>query len=149
MIVDEAAFVPESVWRDALYTLFDMRSAGSQARLTCSPWGPPTHFFRANFERGSDGDPGYASYQWSMKDNPTLSDDFIERQRERIAPSEAAAEIDGIWTDAQGAYLARRAPTCRARSLKRTPAPSRRRPLAPPRAGDGHGRGPTGVSTGT
>ena len=41
------------------------------------------------------------------EDNPTLSDDFIERQHERIAPSEAAAEIDGIWTDAQGAYLPR------------------------------------------
>jgi hypothetical protein len=104
-IVDEAAFVPSGVWRDLYYTLFDLRSAGSQAMLTCSPWGGPDHFFRASYERGVAGEPGYASFQWRMQDNPTLDANFIKRERERIAPSEAAAEIDGLWSSAVGALF--------------------------------------------
>lgn len=105
VIVDEAAFVPGQVWRDLFYTLFDLRSQGSQAYLVCSPWGPPEHFFRQSFERGMQGDPDYQSFRWSMLDNPTLSKDFIARERERIAPSEAAAEIDGEWSSAIGSLF--------------------------------------------
>jgi hypothetical protein len=104
VIVDEAAFVPSSIWRALFYTLFDERGSGSQAYLLCSPWGK--NFFRDAFERGMAGDEDYAAFQWSMRENPTISAAFIERERERIAPSEAAAEIDGHWLDAQGNLFA-------------------------------------------
>lgn len=107
VIVDEAAFVDSTVWRALFYTLFDLRAEGSQALLVCSPWGRPEHFFRQAFDRGIDGDPDYVAFQWSMRDNPTISPAFIERERERIAPSEAAAEIDGVWSDAAGALFSR------------------------------------------
>jgi hypothetical protein len=106
-IVDEAAFVPGSVWRDLYYTLFDLRGEGSQALLTCSPWGNSEHFFRASFERGLDGDEDYRSFQWSMHDNPTIDKAFIERERQSIAAREAASEIDGLWSDAIGSLFSR------------------------------------------
>src|ERR1017187_9033646 len=67
-IVDEAAFVPSSVWRDLYYTLFDLRKEGSQALWICSPWGSREHWFRSSYERGVAGEEGYASFTWRMLD---------------------------------------------------------------------------------
>lgn len=106
-VCDEAAFLPSNVWRDLRYTLFDHRAEGSQAFLICSPWGPPEHFFRASFDRGRKGDPDYASFQWPMAANPNLDPAMIAKERENTAPSEAAAEIDGEWSDAIGSLFPR------------------------------------------
>jgi len=105
IVFEEAAYMPESVWRDARYALLDMRSEGSQALLISSPWGGPQHFFRLAWQRGIDGDQDFASFQWPMSLNPTLSAAFRERERERTAPGEAMAEIDGQWPDNHGSFF--------------------------------------------
>jgi hypothetical protein len=105
--VEEAGFTPPHVWRDARYVLLDHIEEGVQAWLIGSPWGGPDHFFRDSFERGMDGDQDFASFQWRTSMNPRLSKGWIERERERLAPSEAAAELDGEWSNAVGSLFPR------------------------------------------
>lgn len=105
--VDEAGFQPEALWRDLRYVMLDHHEEGAQTWMVGSPWGPEGHFFRRSVQLGADGDPDYASFQWATTLNPRVPRAWVERERERLAPSEAAAELDGEWSDAAGSLFSR------------------------------------------
>jgi hypothetical protein len=105
--VDEAGFQPERLWRDLRYVMLDHRDDGAQVWMIGTPWGSGDHFFRASWLLGESGDPDYVSFRWPTSLNPRVPADWIGRERDRIAPSEAAAELDGEWSDAAGSLFSR------------------------------------------
>lgn len=107
VILEEAGFHPASVLRDLRYTLLDRHAEGAQLWMIGSPWGGLDHPFRSSYERGVDGDPDYDSFRFRTADNPRLPAGWIERERERLAPSEVAAELDGEWSEAVGSLFPR------------------------------------------
>lgn len=107
VVVEESGFQSAEVIRDVRYALLDNFAAGAQLWQVGSPWGGTDHPFRSSYERGLTGDPDYESVRFRTTDNPRLPKDFIERERARLAPSEAAAELDGIWSSAVGALFDR------------------------------------------
>lgn len=106
LIIDEAGFVANELWRAAHYTALDERPH-SRILLLGTPWGSARMFFREHFDRGQDGDPDTASFRWDHSVNPTLDHAYLERQRDRVSPAEYAAEVLGEWSDATGALFPR------------------------------------------
>ncbi len=107
VVVDEAGFVPEELWRAAHYTALDERRNGARIVLCGTPWGGPELFFRRAYSAGRDGDPDHAAFHWSFQVNPLLDQAYLERQRDRVAPAEYAAEVLGEWSDAIGSLFPR------------------------------------------
>lgn len=105
LVIDEAGFVPEELWRAAHYVALDERRNGSRILLTGTPWGGRDAFFRVAFDRGLRGDPEYASHHWTHRANPLLDHAYLERQRDRVSPPEFHAEVLGEWSDAVGALF--------------------------------------------
>jgi hypothetical protein len=104
-ILDEAAFLSPDIWRDLRYALLDMRPEGSQALMICTPWGPPEHFFRETYFAGVEGDPDVCSAKWPTVLNTLISAEEIAKERARLAPAEAAAELDAEWQDSVGSLF--------------------------------------------
>lgn len=107
LVVDEAGFVPNELWRAAHYVSLDERRNGGRVLLTGTPWGSPEMFFRELYESGLRGDPDVESHHWTHRANPLLDHAYLERQRSRVSPQEYAAEILGEWSDAAGALFPR------------------------------------------
>jgi Terminase large subunit, T4likevirus-type, N-terminal len=107
LVIDEAGFVPEELWRAARYVALDERGNGARIVLTGTPWGGPELFFRRAFDAGNDGDPEHASFHWTYEANPLLDHAYLERERERTAPAEYAAEVLGEWSSAEGSLFPR------------------------------------------
>jgi Terminase large subunit, T4likevirus-type, N-terminal len=106
VILDEAGFMPGELWAAAHYTALDERPH-SRILLLGTPWGPAEHFFRRAFLAGKDGDPDHFTVQWTFEANPRLDRAYLERQRDRVSPSEYAAEVLGEWSDAVGSLFPR------------------------------------------
>jgi hypothetical protein len=102
VLLDEASFMPEELWRAAHYTALDERANGSRIVMLGTPFGGRDHFFRQAFLAGQDGDPDHSSHHWTYKVNKQLDHTYLERQRDRVSPAEFAAEIRGEWSDAAG-----------------------------------------------
>ena len=107
LVIDEAGFVPEELWRAARYVALDERGNGARIILTGTPWGGSDLFFRHAFDAGNDGDPEHASFHWTYRASPLLDAAYLERERERTAPAEYAAEVLGEWSDAEGSLFPR------------------------------------------
>lgn len=107
LVVDEAGFVAEELWRAARYVALDERENGGRILLCGTPWGGPELFFRRAFDAGRQGDPEHSSYHWTYKANPRLDHAYLERERDRTSPSEYAAEVLGEWSDEAGALFPR------------------------------------------
>jgi Terminase large subunit, T4likevirus-type, N-terminal len=107
VILDEAGFMPSELWQAAHYTALDERASGARILMIGTPWGGPDHFFRRAFESGQDGDPDHASFHWTYEANPNLDHAYLERMRDRVSPTEYAAEIEGEWSDALGSLFSR------------------------------------------
>jgi Terminase large subunit, T4likevirus-type, N-terminal len=107
LVIDEAGFVPEELWRAAQYVALDERGSGSRIVLAGTPWGGPDLFFRRAHDAGNDGDPDHVSFSWTFRANPRLDHAYLERQRERVAPAEYAAEVLGEWGDSEGSLFPR------------------------------------------
>jgi AAA domain len=105
LVIDEAGFVPEELFRAARYVALDERGNGARIILTGTPWGGPELFMRRAFDAGNDGDPEHASFHWRYDANPLLDHAYLERERERTAPAEYAAEVLGEWSDAEGSMF--------------------------------------------
>ncbi|MDQ3571702.1 MAG: terminase family protein [Actinomycetota bacterium] len=104
VILDEAGFMPEELWRAAHYTALDERPR-SRVLMLGSPWGGFDHFFRRAFEEGQDADPDHTSFQWRAEVNPKLDQAYLERMRHRVSPAEYASEVLGEWSDAAGSLF--------------------------------------------
>lgn len=107
VILDEAGFMPDELWRAAHYLALDERANGSRILMLGTPWGGPDHFFRAAFASAQDGDPDHAAHHWPASVNPTLDAAYLERMCARVSPAEYAAEVLGELSDAVGSLIPR------------------------------------------
>lgn len=104
LILDEAAFMPEELWRAAFYTIAAVPNP--KVYLCSSPWGSADHFFRRLWIEGQDRkNPDYASFQWSYKVSPKINKALLERERERTDPLTYKAEVLGEWVDDADSYF--------------------------------------------
>lgn len=104
LIVDEAAFIEQEIWRAAEPAI--IARPGSRVVLCSSPWGAADHFFRALWTRGM-AEPGaqLAAWHWPSSVSPLVDDALLEEIRQRETPAYFEREYLARWTDAAGAYF--------------------------------------------
>ncbi|MFF0706949.1 terminase large subunit domain-containing protein [Gordonia sputi] len=104
LIIDEAGFVAEEIWRAAEPAI--IARPGARIILSSSPWGGLEHFFRRLWQRGlTSPDARYASFHWPSSMNPLVSADDLEAIREREPSHYFNREYLAEWTDESGAYF--------------------------------------------
>lgn len=103
LVLDEAAFVDESVWTAARPSI--IARAGSRVILTSSPFGID-HFFRRTWQLGMDRqDDEYQSWHWPSSTSPLVNEADLEQIRQTTNPIEFAREYLAEWADSSGALL--------------------------------------------
>ena len=104
LVLDEAAYMDESIWRAALYTIAAVKRP--LVYLASTPWGGPDHFFRHRWTLGQDpSDPDHWSAQWTYEVSPKINKALLEREKERSDPVVYRAEVLGEWVDEVGSYF--------------------------------------------
>lgn len=104
LIVDEAGFVENEVWRAAEPTI--IARPGSRVVLSSSPWGGREHFFRRLWLEGMEGPgPGVRSWHWPSITSPLVDEALLESIRRRENPDYFAREYEAVWIGASGSYL--------------------------------------------
>lgn len=107
-VVDEAAYVDESIWTAVKYTV--MATEDSQIVLTSTPYGRKDGWFavhwRAGMESpGSPRQPGFASFHWPSTVSPMVDTDWLEQQRATTTDREYRTEVLAEWVDDAGSYF--------------------------------------------
>lgn len=104
LILDEAAFMSEELWRAALYTVAAVRQP--LVYLVSTPWGSADHFFRRLWHEGQDPrNPDYVSFHWDYRVSPKINHALLEREKERTDPLTYRAEVLGEWVDDADSYF--------------------------------------------
>ena len=94
-LIDEATLVPRSFWDMAISRL---SFPGSKAWATCNPGGPSHWLKRDVLDEGR----AEQNLEFGFTDNPTLSDEVVERYRKQFAGVFAKRMISGLWAVAEG-----------------------------------------------
>jgi hypothetical protein len=104
LIVDEAGFIDQEVWRSAEPTI--IARPGSRVLLCSTPWGGPEHFFRQLWRRGMDApDDHVASWHWPSTASPLVDAELLAEIQGRESPHYFAMEYLAEWVDDVGAYF--------------------------------------------
>lgn len=104
LIIDEAGFVDNDIWRAAEPAV--IARPGARIILSSSPWGGVDHYFRLLWRRGMDApDERYASFHWPTSLNPNVSDDDLAEIRERETSHYFNREYLAEWVEETGAYF--------------------------------------------
>lgn len=104
LIIDEAAFVDNEIWRAAEPAVIARPDA--RIILSSSPWGGVDHFFRQLYQRGlTSPDERYASFHWPTSLSPLVSAEDLDDIRQREPAHVFNCEYLAEWTDDSGAYL--------------------------------------------
>lgn len=100
LVVDEAAWVNESVWDAAQFTALDEKPNGARIVIACTPWGSREHFFRRHYEMGTARDhPDVASFKWDWNDHPNPDWGYLKRRRDVMADARYRSDVLGEWVD--------------------------------------------------
>lgn len=109
LILDEAAFISEDVWRAAKYS--QAARPGSRLLLSSSPYGRRDAFFAVH-DRLGEGGPNVIggvsveSFVWPSTVSPLVkAAGLVEFWRETDPPRTFAAEVLAEWQDEQGAFF--------------------------------------------
>jgi hypothetical protein len=104
LIVDEAAFVAESIWESIEPTI--IARPGSRIIITSSPFSRDSWFART-YQRALDGaDPAlYASFHWPSSINPLVDAEWLAEKQRTSNPLTFAREYLAEFTDSQTALL--------------------------------------------
>lgn len=109
LIVDEAGFIDQQIWRAAEPAI--IARPGSRVILASSPWGGADHFFRQLWNAGmltTLDDKHLHSWHWPSSVSPMVDAVLLEQIRQREAPDYFAREYEAEWTDESGAYFSER-----------------------------------------
>ncbi|WP_083444319.1 terminase family protein [Gordonia sp. w5E2] len=102
LIIDEAGFVAEDIWRAAEPAVIARRG---RVVLSSSPWGNPQHFFRRLWTLGRVPDTKVASWHWPSIVSPLISDEDLTDIEAREPSNYFAREYLAEWPDEAGAYF--------------------------------------------
>lgn len=104
LIVDEAGFVADDIWRAAEPAI--VARSGSRVVASSSPWGGAEHWFRALWRLGTDRpDEQVAAWHWPSTVSPLVDAALLEQIREREPADYFAREYLAEWADAAGSYF--------------------------------------------
>ena len=109
LVIDEAAFVSEEVWRAAKYS--QAARPGSRLLLSSSPYGRRDAFFAVHDRLGADGGSSVGgvsveSFVWPSTVSPLVQRaGLVEFWRRTDPPRTFAAEVLAEWQDDAGAYF--------------------------------------------
>lgn len=103
LVIDEAAFVAEEVWRAARFTTV---ARGGRIVLASTPWGRRDRFFAVAYFAGRSGAEGFESFHWPSTASPLVSEEVLEEWRPTMTDREYEAEVLAEWVDDAGAYFA-------------------------------------------
>ena len=76
LVIDEAAFVDESIWTAARWTI--IARPGSRVILSSTPWGRRDAWFSRAYRAGLSGAEGYASFNWPSTASPLVDHDLLD-----------------------------------------------------------------------
>ncbi|NRQ35998.1 PBSX family phage terminase large subunit [Nonomuraea sp. NN258] len=96
--VDEATLLPHAFW---MMLLSRLRVAGARLLATTNPDGP-AHWLRREFMSRA-GDVGMRHWHFTLDDNPSLPDDYVDRLKAQYTGLWYRRFILGEWCLAQGA----------------------------------------------
>lgn len=106
VLLDESSYLHPRIWQAAEYVALAQRAQGSRIVMCSTPYS--VGFFRDSYEAGLNGDPDFDSFHWDYKvKGPNLDAAYLERQRERVSPSQYDAEVLGKFSDAAGSLFSR------------------------------------------
>ena len=100
LIVDEGAFIKESVFNEILLPMLNVR--GKKCLVISTPKGK-NWFFR-QYQRGMSGDKSYASFKFTSMDNPYASKLVIEIAKDNLPASLFAQEYEGAFLDSSAIF---------------------------------------------
>jgi hypothetical protein len=104
LIVDEAGFIDQEVWRSAEPTI--IARPGSRVLLCSTPWGGPEHFFRQLWRRGMDApSQQLEAWHWPSSVSPLVDQELLADIESRESPHYFAMEFLAEWVDDAGAYF--------------------------------------------
>ncbi len=102
LVVDEAAYIKESLWTEVLKPAFMIR--GKKALFVSTPRGK--NWFAKIFDWGQDQSfPDWASYRITTAENPYINPDDIEQARRTLPQNTFLAEYMGVFLDAAGSVF--------------------------------------------
>jgi phage FluMu gp28-like protein len=101
VVVDEAAYVDEAVWTDALRPALSDRQGG--ALLISTPFG--YNWFHAVYMRGQEGRGDWMSWCYPTSDNPLIPPDEIDAARETLPERTFRQEYEAQFTDDAGSVF--------------------------------------------
>jgi phage FluMu gp28-like protein len=107
VVVDEAAYVDEAVWTDALRPALSDRQGG--ALLISTPFG--YNWFHAVYVRGQKGRADWMSWQLTTADNPLIDSEEIDAARETLPERTFNQEYLALFV-ADGAGVFRNVRAC-------------------------------------
>ncbi len=100
LIVDEGAFIKESVFNEILLPMLNVR--GKKCLVISTPKGK-NWFFR-QYQRGKAGDDSYASFKFTSMDNPYASKVVIDIARDNLPASLFSQEYEGAFLDSSAIF---------------------------------------------
>jgi len=100
LIVDEGAFIKESVFNEILIPMLNVR--GKKCLVISTPKGK-NWFFR-QYQRGKAGDNSYASFKFTSMDNPYSSPEVIQIAKENLPASLFSQEYLGAFLDSSAIF---------------------------------------------
>lgn len=103
LILDEAAFIDESIWRAARWTI--VARPGSRVVMASTPWGRQDRFFAVQWRSGCNGVADTESFHWPSMVSPLVDRTLVEMWRSTSTDREFAAEVLAEWVDEAGAYF--------------------------------------------
>jgi hypothetical protein len=103
LVIDEAAYVDESVWTAAKYAT--IARPGSRVVLSSTPWGRRDGWFSVAYRAGERHETGHESFCWPSTASPLVDADILDIWRQSSSDREYRREVLAEWVDAQGAYF--------------------------------------------
>lgn len=103
VVLDEAAFIQEEVWTDAIRPALSDRKGG--ALLISTPNG--YNWFHNAFQRGQEGRADWQSWQYPTSDNPLIDPAEIEAARDTLSSRTFAQEYEAAFVSIEGSLFKR------------------------------------------
>jgi hypothetical protein len=105
LVIDEAAFVDENIFKEVLEPM--LAFGDGEMILLSTPLGKKGYLWQKWRKiLGKDGnEEGWVGKQVSSKENPGISDDFIERKRRELSKSQFKREYLGKFDSASDSFF--------------------------------------------
>lgn len=108
LIIDEACYVDEDIWRAARYTI--LARPGARVVLSSTPRGRRDRFFAKHFYMAKDGPASIEgitveSFHWPSLVSPLVDKNLVEFWRKTDPPRIFEQEVLAEWPDEAGAWF--------------------------------------------